>query len=210
MGVFRTRDPIGYVIMFEKRDGERRYHGSELADGQVGLRCYPSPFDALLDISRNPAGVVGRDQSIVIHPVDALRPEAGDTSRDRPVIACVHVAWRACSGRLLIRPDGMPDAVLSTSSELESGGTVRELPTGLLGLVDEIHEQAGLFAWKETANTFSDWSECDLRALAYHAWRDAPTMQADGARPGFDQFALYDPEFRQWHFVQADEIVRPA
>ena len=41
-------------------------------------------------------------------------------------------------------------------------------------------------------------------------WRDAPTMQADGARPGFDQFALYDPEFRQWHFVQADEIVRPA
>jgi hypothetical protein len=187
MGVFRTRDPIGYVIMFEKRDGERRYHGSELADGQVGLRCYPSPFDALLDISRNPVGVVGRDQSIVIHPVDALRPEAGDTSRDRPVIACVHVAWRACSGRLLIRPDGMPDAVLSTSSELESGGTVRE-----------------------TANTFSDWSECDLRALAYHAWRDAPTMQADGARPGFDQFALYDPEFRQWHFVQADEIVRPA
>jgi hypothetical protein len=129
---------------------------------------------------------------------------------DRPVIACVHVAWRACSGKLLIRPDGMPDAVLSTSPELESGDTVRELPGGLLRLVDEIHEQAGLFAWKETAHTFSDWSERDLRALAHQAWRDAPTTEADSAKPGFDQFALYDPEFRQWHFVQADEVIAPA
>jgi hypothetical protein len=37
MGEFRTRDPVAYVIMFEKDDGERRYHGSELLDGQV--RC---------------------------------------------------------------------------------------------------------------------------------------------------------------------------
>ncbi|MFL9935394.1 hypothetical protein P0D88_41355 [Paraburkholderia sp. RL18-103-BIB-C] len=207
MGAFRTRDPVAYVIMFEKDDGERRYHGSELLDGQVALRCYPSPFDALLDISRNPAGVVGREQSIVIHPVDALRPEAGETPGYRPVIACVHVAWRACSGKLLIRPDGMPDAVLSTSSELESGDTVRELPGRLLRLVDEIHEQAGLFAWKETVNTFSDWSERDLRALAHQAWRDAPTMEADDAKPGFDQFALFAPEFRQWHFVPAIEIM---
>lgn len=87
---------------------------------------------------------------------------------------------------------------------------MRELPGELLRLVDEIHEQAGLFAWKETANTFRHWSERDLWALAQQAWRDAPTMEADGAKPGFDQFALYDPEFRQWHFVQADEVIAPT
>jgi hypothetical protein len=56
-------------------------------------------------------------------------------------------------------------------------------------------------------NTFSDWSERDLRALAHQAWRDAPTMEADDAKPGFDQFALFAPEFRQWHFVPAIEIM---
>ncbi|MEW9584922.1 hypothetical protein [Paraburkholderia sp. DGU8] len=209
MGVFRTRDPLAYVIMFEKDDGERRYHGSELSDGQAGLRCYPSPFDALLDISRNPAVVVGREQSIIIHPVSALRPgpEAGSAPNGRPAIPCVHVAWRARSGKLVIRADGMPSAVLSTSPELTSGGTIREFPRGLLRLVDEIHEQAGLFAWKETANSFPEWGEDDLRALADQAWRDVPTIDADGVEPGFDQFALYDPEFRQWHFVEAEAVI---
>jgi hypothetical protein len=210
MGAFRTRDPVAYVIMFEKDDGERSYHGSEALGGRVAVRCYPSPFDALLDISRNPAGVVEPGQSISIQPLSALRPEAGKGPGYRSAIARVHVAWRASSGKLLIRPDGMPDAVLSSSPELESGDTVRELPGGLLRLIDEIHEQAGLFAWKETANTFSDWSERDLRVLAHQAWRDAPTMETARAKPGFDQFALYDPEFRQWHFVQADEVIASA
>ena len=137
MRTFRTRDPFAYVIVFAKDDGEHRYHGSELPDGQAGLCCYPSPFDALLDISRNPAIVVGREQSIVIHPVSALRPgspEAGRTPDDRPAIPCVHVAWRARSGKLVIRADGMPDALLSTSPELTFGA-----PYG--------HCQAGCCVW---------------------------------------------------------------
>ena len=47
---FGMREPIAYVIAFEKDDGGRSYHGSSIYDGQAVLRYYPSPFDALIDI----------------------------------------------------------------------------------------------------------------------------------------------------------------
>lgn len=77
MEKIRTWDPLAYVIVFEKDDGERRYHGSELQSGQAALRCYPSPFNALLDISRNPASVVESGQSISIYP-DLCFPNGKD------------------------------------------------------------------------------------------------------------------------------------
>ncbi|MBB5408625.1 hypothetical protein HDG34_002562 [Paraburkholderia sp. HC6.4b] len=195
------------MIMFEKDDGTRTYHGSSMYDGKAALRYYMTPFDALIDVSRNPAAFVEPGESARVYPVDALRPGTVTTPGNQPMVACVHLAWRARSGRVLIRPDGSPDAVLSTTPELESGNTVLELPAVLARVVDEVHERAGLYAWRETARTFDTWRGYELRALAEQAWQSVPVMDSDGPEPDFDQFAVYDPEARQWHFVSALDVM---
>ncbi|WP_233271780.1 hypothetical protein [Paraburkholderia acidiphila] len=90
---------------------------------------------------------------------------------------------------------------------MESRKTVRELPAPISFLIERIRERAGLFAWRETVQTFSAWDRHSLEALAGQAWRHTPVVEIDGADPDFDQFAVYDPEFRQWHVVSANQVM---
>lgn len=200
MREFGTRDPVAYIVAFEKNE-RVTYHGSSTFDEQAAVRYYLSPFDAVLDIYRNADEFAKVGSSISVRPVDAFTPAVMTTPAYQSVIGCVHLAWRACSGKVLIRPDGSPVAVLSTAPELESGNPLQELPAALARVVDEVHERAGLYAWRETARTFDRWRRYELSALAEQAWRSVQVVESDGSDPDFEQLAIYDPEFRQWHFV---------
>jgi hypothetical protein len=120
------------------------------------------------------------------------------------------MAWRARAERVLLRPDGVPQAVMFTPHRSDSWKDATLLANSIARLVDEVHERAGLFAWKETVKTFPSWSEIRLAALVQEAWAQAPVMEVDDAAPDFDQFALFDPEFGQWHFVPALELMDDA
>jgi hypothetical protein len=120
------------------------------------------------------------------------------------------MAWRARAGRVLLRPDGAPQAVMFAPSRSDSWEDTALLTGSIARLVDEVHERAGLFAWKETVKTFHAWAGIRLAVLVQEAWAQAPVMEVDDAAPDFDQFALFDPEFRQWHFVPALELMDDA
>ena len=186
-------DPLAYVVMFDRGDGTRSYHGSSMFDGRTALCYYTSPFDALIDMAR-PFAV---DRKFWIVPVREFTPGVVKAA-GKAAVSCLQVAWRARSGSVLVRLDGSPDGVLSMSPEMESGNTVRELPAPLLRFSDAIHERAGLYARKETVRAFGAWNGPRLHVMVSRAWR-IPVVEVDHPDPDFDQFAVFDPEFQQWH-----------
>jgi hypothetical protein len=48
------------MIMFEKNDGERRYHGSELADGQMALGYYNADYRRCKQVCEIDSGRLNR------------------------------------------------------------------------------------------------------------------------------------------------------
>jgi len=63
----------------------------------------------------------------------------------------------------------------------------------------EMYLKAGLFAWRETLQEVARWDGQLLRETVEVA---LGTMPAGGRMdPGPEQSALFDPEFKQWHFV---------
>jgi hypothetical protein len=176
-------------------------------DGRAALGYYLSPFDALIDVSRALLCAM-RTQTFSVRPVDAFRPQAVEAPDGSPLIASLHVAWRARSGRVLVRPDGRPNSLLCSNEEMESGRTVLEPPPGAVCLIEAIHERAGLFAWRETMQTYDAWDRRTLALLARQAWQRTPGEEVDDPLPDFDQCAVYDPEGQQWHFVSALEVMK--
>ena len=139
-------------------------------DGTAALRYYPSPFDALIDVGRTP-DFAGTLREFAVRPVDAFRVGGSTATGYASVIASMHVAQRARSGRVLVRGDGSPDAVLSTAPVMESRKTVWTLPAPIKHLIEQIRERAGLYAWRDTVQTFNAWNADSLVALAQKAWR---------------------------------------
>jgi hypothetical protein len=79
------------------------------------------------------------------------------------------------------------------------GSRTLDIGRSALDEVDRIHQAAGLFAWQETfAQTVSRDGK-ELWPILQHAVRPMPIASAVDAEP--DQYALFDPECCQWHFV---------
>jgi len=194
-----------FVVALDKGEGRFALHGNSAVDGQESLACYLSPFDALVDV-----GLILPERRLQILEVANIVPEKLTGPGRGLVSFSVHMAWQARAGRVLLRPDGAPQAVMFTPHQSDSWKDAAFLAESIARLVDEVHERAGLFAWRETAQTFSAWGKIRLEALVQEAWAQALVMDADDAGPDFDQFALFDPEFRQWHFVPAHELTDDA
>jgi hypothetical protein len=99
----------------------------------------------------------------------------------------VHVAWRVRAGRVLLWPDGAPQAVMFAPPRSDLWKDAALLTCSIARFVDEVHERAGLFAWKEPVKTFGSWAEMRLAALVEEIWAQATVMEVDDAAPDFDQ-----------------------
>ncbi|WP_322062016.1 hypothetical protein [Paraburkholderia sp. J63] len=99
------RDPLAWVIAFDEGDGKTSYHGCSMFDGQAALRYYPSPFDALVDISRNPE-LSGAKRGFSVRAVEALRISDATASGYASVIASMppSTTRNSGSGILCLRP----------------------------------------------------------------------------------------------------------
>jgi len=92
----------------------------------------------------------------------------------------------------------------------ESWKRTRARLAPVVSLSGEIHERAGLFAWKETAGAFFQWSDEQLNSVMRQAWQAVSLLHVPRADPHFDEFALFDPEFGQWHFVPVLDVMDGA
>lgn len=115
---------------------------------------------------------------------------------------CLHVAWGAHDGQLVVRRDGgllrLSSAHSAAISQLIDAIHLRiELP--VLECHERLWEQAGLFAHAESHARMLAASHVERHRQALQAIRRIPGT----ARPGapINQVALYDVESAQWHFV---------
>ena len=99
-----------------------------------------------------------------------------------------------------VRPGSEPAACGKLTKRWPRGRLIRfELDSDTLETLDRVHEQAGLFAWRETVRDVARWDADKLRDTARFALKTMPTGVRTEAGP--EQYALFDPEFRQCHFV---------
>ncbi|HEM7901571.1 TPA: hypothetical protein U2L33_005698 [Burkholderia cenocepacia] len=176
------------------------------------VRCFLSPFDALLDslflrrLDPNAIEAVVRS--------NRLPPEIFYSSwlRQRPLV--LHVAWLAHGQRLVTADDGR---LIRIAREQSAQWRVRHgipetmsIESGTWAVLDRLHEQAGLFAWRDTLEISRRWldtpatAEAALhRAVAALGSIEPIVVPADRA----EQLALYDPEAGCWHFVPRELIV---
>lgn len=192
-----------FIVALAEQSGSYELVGSTFVDGLSGLQCYLSPFDALVHVGRNSA-CVGEGQRLAVLHVSDITP--GGVTGDEFRVG-MHVAWRARSGQLLLRRDGVPETVQFAAQEPKSWTEAPTPARNVLRLADAIRQRAGLFAWTETAGAFFGWSNAKLDTMVRQAWGNIATCQAEGADPDFDQFAVFDPEFGQWHFVPVLEVM---
>lgn len=90
------------MIAFDEEGGKASFHGCSMFDGTAALRYYPSPLDALIDVGRTP-DFAGTLREFAVRPVDAFRVGGSTATGYASVIASMHVAQRARSGRVLVR-----------------------------------------------------------------------------------------------------------
>ncbi|MFB9126662.1 hypothetical protein E2553_08670 [Paraburkholderia dipogonis] len=147
-----------------------------------------SLFDALLDVMR-----CERERIQVLQVTD-LTPDSWTGGASERASIFLHAGWRARDGRILLRPDGTPDTVAFGTPRPQSWDEMAAPFETTMRLMDAVHEQAGLFAWREPLQAFFTSDANALQAMARRAWREVPVMQVDHVDPDFDQFAVFDPE----------------
>ncbi|NTZ82469.1 hypothetical protein FCJ61_05455 [Burkholderia metallica] len=176
------------------------------------VRCFLSPFDALLDMlflrRLDPNAIEAVVRS------NRLPPEIFYSSWLRQRSIVLHVAWLADGQRLVAADDGRLIRVARDQpAQWRVWHRIPEtisIESGTWAVLDQLHEYAGLFAWRDTLKIARQWlatpaaAEAALnRAVAALASIEPIVVPADRA----GQLALYDPEAGYWHFVPRGTIV---
>lgn len=179
------------------------------------IRCFLSPFDAVMELL-----FLRRRGDKTVEAVRRSNFLARDffysrTFRQRPL--SVHIAWLAHDHRLVARPDGF---LARIACDQDARWRVRIRASDELvvsartwSTLDRLHEDAGLFAWRDTLQLVRGWlvtpaeAEAVLeRAFSALAAVEPIVIPVDEAT----QLALYDPEAGCWHFVPRTVLVQNA
>lgn len=173
-----------------------RHHDN--GPGTNAMVVYLSPFEACIDAAWH---ALAPDRYEVM-AASAFSPDELLIYQPERLPYCLHVAWGAHDGQLVVRRDGgllrLSSAHSAAISQLIDAIHLRiELP--VLECHERLWEQAGLFAHAESHARMLAASHVERHRQALQAIRRIPGT----ARPGapINQVALYDVESAQWHFV---------
>lgn len=72
--------------------------------------------------------------------------------------------------------------------------------------LDDIHERAGLYAWRETVRAVGSWEAPRVASAAQRALGTIEVTVCDASL--CDELALFDPESERWHFVPAADFLK--
>jgi len=165
---------------------------------QLSMVVYLSPFDACLDAAW--CGMAAGQYQVI--PASGFEPQALASSGAGPLHYCLHLAWGARDGALVVRPQGaLVRLSLAREAVIWPGIEAVQLVVGPAELASylRLRESAGLFAHAESHAAIL---ACSDRQRGAHASRAIARIPATvEAGEGINQIALYDVEAAQWHFV---------
>ncbi|CAE6851159.1 hypothetical protein R75461_07476 [Paraburkholderia nemoris] len=163
--------------------------------------CFLSPFDALIEV----AHFTRLGQAYHAVSASEIGRERFLRASRQELIACLHLGWSACDGKILVRPRLEPHRYIRTLHQGIRIPLSFEVDEESIRAVDWLYERAGLFAWRETIGAFRNWSDRSVAEVIDHALRSM--MLTPGFPSSCNQIALFDPEFAQWHFVPIADVV---
>ncbi|QIN61600.1 hypothetical protein SBC1_15940 [Caballeronia sp. SBC1] len=172
--------------------------------GRLGVmpHCFLSPFDTLIE-----SAYLSNGRSLHTLPSSQVNWPLFEDDTRRAFIGDVHLGWPARDGRILLRDGGGLAGFRQGAYKVVADGQepgAFDVDARALAKVDHIYEQAGLFAWRETALDVIFWDDNKVHRALECALRTMNVKPAEGD-PSWDQLALFDPEFEQWHFVPFDK-----
>jgi len=187
-------DLPAFVLTYQDKNGAACVATEKSKSGRT-IVCFASLVDALIEVAR--FSQLG--QQFHIHPAQLVQPSAFEDADGLGLIANVHLGWPVLDNKLMLRPRG---ALARCSREMHhhlQNPSTFEFDPIVLGEIARLHEQAGLFAWRETLDCVRDWEIDDLARVVVQALTSIEFIHGDPSQ--CHQVALFDPEAGQWHFV---------
>ncbi|WP_322104741.1 hypothetical protein [Paraburkholderia sp. J41] len=187
--------PPAWVLAHEPAPGALRI-ATESADEGRAVLCFLSPLDALIEAAR----LAQLGQAYHVMPAAQLDGSLFRDADGRGLVACIHAGWPTYAGRILLRLGGALGRYGQTIHIWANDPPWFEVDPATVEMIDHLHEQAGLFAWRETHRAIHEWSGARMSKAVGQALRSAPVaVVADASK--CDGIGLFDPEFGQWHVV---------
>ncbi|MGW9757075.1 MULTISPECIES: hypothetical protein [Burkholderia] len=178
----------------------------ERHDGGDAICAYLSPVDAMLDAIF--ASKQGKRYYAI--PASGFVPTTFIDDNNGRLALDVHLGWPARNGQLIARRNGKPVSCAS-HHEMQvppehAHHIAFRLEQGTLAVLDELYMSAGLFAYRETFNTMMGWPETRRNRAVTAAVQKMGGLAPAGSE--YNQMALYDAEFEQWHFVSPAPLAK--
>lgn len=212
MSVPFFQEPAVYVVVAPGSPTRTCVVYDRTSSGPV-IRGFLSLFDAELAarwMNRSGGRFYGQRASL-IDPSLFRAPDGNGLALN------LHLGWRA-RDRLVTPGAGGELISLCRPLCMHDGTAAFQVDDVTMGLMDAVYEAAGLFAWRETLRDLENWQhEQFARALTRVRKplfeRERCTLHerdgfdhGGGYREDWDQFAVFDPESGQWHFVPRDVV----
>jgi hypothetical protein len=190
-----TETPV-FALVRPREDGLLDTAASMTADG-LAVVCHLSFVHALIDVAyRSSQGM-----QYSVRAASAVDPNVFVNEEGAGLIAQLRLAWPAKNRKIVLAQGGNTATCARLLRHRTSTGLPAcfEVDGGAMEQVDQLHERAGLFAWRETCREVPQWPfERQQRMLAC-ALESMETVEASVTE--CQEAALFDPEFGQWHFV---------
>ncbi|WP_232456921.1 hypothetical protein [Burkholderia ubonensis] len=165
---------------------------------------YLSPIDAMLEavFSSRP----GKRFEVI--PAQKFDPSVFINDYQGRLALDVHLGWLARDGQLIARPSGKPVAcavhheILVPPEHVHHVAFTVEADT--VAILERLYRSAGLVSYKETFAIAQGWPRARRDRIVSNSIRKVSSLAPAGTE--YNQVAVFDPEFEQWHFVPAAQL----
>lgn len=187
-------------------DGQFDVSGHMAVDGRT-IGCYASPMTAWIDATQ--FAKAGRP---------GYRPErAGRFNRKlfynadtQCLMVDVRTCWPVHDRRIILQPDlSLATITKPVRLHVPYGAELPasfEVDEAAFKWLDDVHERAGLYAWRETVRAVGSWEAPRVASAAQRALGTIEVTVCDASL--CDELALFDPESERWHFVPAADFLK--
>ncbi|TDY38704.1 hypothetical protein BX592_1314 [Paraburkholderia rhizosphaerae] len=174
-------------------------------ENAASVGCYISPIHALIEAEYN--ALLGRRYDVA--HAGSIDPQVFRTADGKGLTANLRLGWPVLDGRILLRENGGLAACsrrMVHRTDASSPPPCFEIDQEALDQLDEIHERAGLFAWREAHRDVTKWSSRRVNEVVTRAVASMTVTVGDISLS--EEIALFDPEFEQWHIVPFADLMR--
>jgi len=199
--VFFPEPTLYLAVNYQLRPSEPDW-ANVLCEGSgdsQAIRAFLSPFDAMLEAAY--ASSPGKPYHVV--PAHQYVPSGFLADHNGRLALDIQFGWPAHDGALICRRNGSLAACCKHQEQHVPPERAHHIAVKVdadtLTAIERVHENAGLFAYKEAFSRVIGWAEEHRHRAIATAIQKIPGTVPSGSE--CNQIALYDPEFEQWHFV---------